>query len=134
MSIEMADGSLGTLSVTLGSVAEISRHRFTFRNLTAESNTQPYANSREPWTFSFGAESAETGITEALKQFEPLPEGYAGQFYRFHQALRDGTELPVTLADARATLEVIAGAYYSSEASEPVSLPIGPGHPKYETL
>jgi len=134
MSIEMADGSLGTLSVTLGSAAEISRHRFTFRNLTAESNTQPYANSREPWTFSFSAESAETRITEALKQFEPLPEGYAGQFYRFHQALRDGTELPVTLADARATLEMIAGAYYSSEASEPVSLPIGPGHPKYETL
>jgi len=134
MSIEMADGSLGTLSVTLGSATEISRHRFTFRNLTAESNPQPYANSREPWTFSFGAESAETRITEALKQFEPLPEGYAGQFYRFHQALRDGTELPVTLADARATLEVIAGAYYSSEASEPVSLPIGPGHPKYETL
>ena len=134
MSIQMADGSLGTMSVTLGSAAEISRHRFTFRNLAAESNTQPYANSREPWIFSFSTESAEARITEALKQFEPLPEGYAGQFYRFHQALRDGTELPVTLADARAALEVIAAVYYSSEAGEPVSLPIGPGHPKYETL
>ena len=134
ISLEMADGSLGTMSVTLGSAAEISRHRFTFRNLSAESNAQPYANSREPWTFSFGAESAERRITEALKGFEPLPEGYAGQFYRFHQALREGSELPVTLVDARATLEVIAAVYYSSEAGEPVSLPIGPGHPKYETL
>jgi predicted dehydrogenase len=30
MSIEIADGSLGTISVTLGSAVEISRHRFTF--------------------------------------------------------------------------------------------------------
>jgi hypothetical protein len=73
-------------------------------------------------------------MKEALNQFKPLAEGYAGQFYRFHQALRDGTELPVTLLDARATLEVIAGTYYSSQTSEPVVLPIGPGHPKYETL
>jgi predicted dehydrogenase len=134
ISIEMADGSLGTMSVTLGSAAEISRHRFTFRNVSAESSTEPYANSREPWTFAYGGEDEKTRITEALKLFKPLPEGYAGQFYRFHQALRDGTELPVTLADARATLEVIAATYYSSQAGEPVVLPIGPGHPKYESL
>jgi len=134
MSIEMADGSLGTMSVTLGSAAEISRHRFTFRNVSAESITEPYANSREPWTFSLSGENEEATITEALNQFKPLPEGYAGQFYRFHQALRDGTELPVTLMDARATLEVIAGTYYSSQTGAPVLLPIDPGHPKYETL
>jgi predicted dehydrogenase len=134
ISIEMADGSLGTMSVTLGSAAEISRHRFTFRKLSAESSTEPYANSREPWTFSFSDDHERTSVMEALSQFKPLPEGYAGQFYRFHQALRDGTELPVTLMDARGTLEVIAGTYYSSETGEPVILPIGPGHPKYETL
>jgi len=134
IAIEMTDGSLGTMSVTLGSAAEISRHRFTFRNVSAESNTEPYANSCEPWTFSFRGENEQTRITEALNQFKPLPEGYAGQFYRFHQALRDGTELPVTLMDARATLEVIAGTYYSSQTGEPVVLPISPGHPKYETL
>jgi predicted dehydrogenase len=134
ISIEMTDGSLGTMSVTLGSAAEISRHRFTFRNVSAESSTEPYANSREPWTFSFSGENEQARITEALKQFKPLPEGYAGQFYRFYEALRDGTELPVTLMDARATLEVIAGTYHSSQTGEPVVLPIGPGHPKYETL
>jgi predicted dehydrogenase len=122
------------MSVTLGSAAEISRHRFTFRNVSAESITEPYANSREPWTFSFSSENEQTRMTEALNQFKPLPEGYAGQFYRFQQALRDGTELPVTLMDARATLEVIAGTYYSSQTGAPVLLPIGPGHPKYETL
>ena len=34
ITMEMADGSLGTISVTVGSLAEISRHRFTFRNVT----------------------------------------------------------------------------------------------------
>ena len=134
MSIEMADGSLGTISVTLGSAAEISRHRFTFRNVTAESNTEPYGNSREPWIFSFQGEEQQRKITGALNQFKPLPEGYAGQFYRFYRALLDGVELPVTLADARAALEIVAGTYYSSQAGVPVSFPIGLGHPKYESL
>jgi predicted dehydrogenase len=134
ISIEMADGSLGTISVTLGSAAEISRHRFTFRNVTAESNTEPYANSREPWIFSFNGEEQQTRITEALSQFKPLPEGYAGQFYRFHQALLDGSEVPVTLADARAALELVAGTYHSSQTGEPVIFPVRPGHPKYNTL
>lgn len=48
--------------------------------------------------------------------------------------LLDGTELPVTLADARAALEVVAATYDSSEKNVPVTLPIGPGHPRYETL
>jgi len=134
ISMEMSDGSLGTISVTLGSAAEITRHRFTFRNVTAESNTEPYGNSHEPWIFSFQGEEQRRKISGALNQFKPLPEGYAGQFYRFYRALVDGTEVPVTLADARATLEIVAGTYYSSQASVPVSFPIGPGHPKYETL
>lgn len=134
ISMEMGDGSLGTISVTLGSLAEISRHRFTFRNVTAESNTEPYANSLEPWIFSFNSAGNEMQMKNALEHFTPVPERYAGQFYHFYQALRDGTELPVTLADARAALEVIAATYYSSEKNVPVALPIGPGHPRYESL
>ncbi|MBV8378865.1 MAG: Gfo/Idh/MocA family oxidoreductase [Verrucomicrobia bacterium] len=134
MALEMRDGSLGTISVTLGSLAEISRHRFTFRNLTAESNTEPYANSCDPWAFSFNARGNEKQVKDALEQFTPAPERYAGQFSRFYQALRDETDLPVTIADARAALEIVAATYHSSERNEPVTLPIGPGHPKYETL
>jgi predicted dehydrogenase len=134
ISMEMEDGSLGTVSVTLGSLAEISRHRFTFRNVTAESCTEPYANSLEPWTFTFNAVGNERQIREALEDFKPLPEGYAGQFYRFYHSLAAGGELPVTLADARAALGIVAATYYSSETKLPVPLPIGPGHPKYDTL
>ena len=134
MSVEMADGSLGTLSVTVGSLVQISRHRFTFRHLTAESNTEPYTNSREPWIFSYDAKGEGRRIAHTLEHFEPLPEGYAGQFYRFYRALEKGTELPVTLADARASLELVAASYYASQTNAPVRLPIAQGHPKYETL
>ena len=48
--------------------------------------------------------------------------------------LKEGTELPVTLTDARAALELVAATYYSSETNAPVSLPIGPDHPKYQRL
>jgi predicted dehydrogenase len=102
--------------------------------VTAESNTEPYANSREPWNFSFNATQNEAQMKEALTDFAPVPERYAGQFYHFYQALRDGTVLPVTLADARAALEIIAATYYSSEKNVAVALPIGPGHPRYGSL
>jgi predicted dehydrogenase len=130
-SLEMADGSLCSLSVTTGSTHQISRHRFCFSNLTAESNTQPYANTSDPWTFTGDSPEIDQQIQDTLACFEPLPEGFAGQFYRFHQALRDNIELPVTLADARASLELIAAIYYSARTRQVVSLPIGQDHPYY---
>jgi len=61
----------------------------------------------------------------------PLPEGFVGQFYRFHQTLQQGVELPVTLADARASLELITAVYHSAQTGQVVALPIGQDHPKY---
>ncbi len=130
-SLEMADGSLASLSVTTGSAAEISRHRFCFSGLTAESNTQSYRSTSDPWTFTGDTPELTEKIEECLASFEPLPEGYVGQFYRFHQALKHNTELPVTLDDARASLELITAIYYSAETGQSVDLPIGEDHPKY---
>jgi len=131
ISLEMADGSLATLSATLGSAAEITRHRFCFSGLVAESNSRPYSNSGDPWTFTGDTPEQEQQIAAALEQFEPLPAGWAGQFYRFYHALRNGAEPPVTLADARTSLELITAIYYSVQTGRDVELPIGPDHPKY---
>ena len=68
--------------------------------MTAESNTTPYDNTADPWTFTGDAPELEEQIEQALARFELLPENFAGQFYRFHHALQNGTELPVPLADA----------------------------------
>jgi predicted dehydrogenase len=130
-SLEMADGSLASLSVTTGSTVQISRHRFCFANLTAESNTKPYSNTSDPWTFAGDSPELREQIEETLARFVALPEGFAGQFYRFHQALQQGAELPVTLADARASVELITAIYHSAQTGRAVDLPIGQDHPKY---
>ncbi|NJN99418.1 MAG: Gfo/Idh/MocA family oxidoreductase [Anaerolineales bacterium] len=130
-SLEMADGSLASLAVTTGSTVEISRHRFCFSGLTAESNTQPYHNSHDPWTFTGDSPEIQACIEAILAGFQPLPERFTGQFYRYHYALSHHTELPVTLADARAALELITAIYHSAETGQPVELPIGQDHPKY---
>jgi predicted dehydrogenase len=127
----MADGSLASLSVTTGSAVEITRHRFCFSDLTAESNTQPYHNTHDPWTFSGDSPEIQAKIEETLIHFNPLPERFSGQFYRYYQALYTYTELPVTLADARAALELITAIYHSAETGQVVELPISPDHPKY---
>lgn len=130
-SLEMADGSLCALAVTTGSAQQISRHRFCFRNLTAESHTQPYSNTSDPWKFTGDSPEFQQRIDETLTRFIPLPEGFAGQFYRFYHALQDNSALPVTLADARASLEVITAVYYAAHTRQVVDLPIDRDHPWY---
>ena len=131
VSLEMADGSLASLSVTTGSSAQISRHRFCFSNLTAESNTEPYANTTDPWTFTGDSPEIERQIQETLTHFNPQPEGFEGQFLRYYQALQNNTELPVSLADARTSLELITAIYHSAQTGEVVELPLSKYHPKY---
>jgi predicted dehydrogenase len=131
VALEMADGSMASLGVTLGSAPEITRHRFSFSGLVAESNTRPYTNSGDPWTFVGDTPELTEQIDARLTEFEPLPEVYAGQFYRFYEALRHHTELPVTLADARVSLELITAMYYSAETGQSVALPLSTDHPRY---
>jgi predicted dehydrogenase len=133
ISLEMADGSLATSGVTLGSSEEITRHRFSFAGFVAESNTRPYTNSGDPWKFIGDTSELQKQIDEALAQFQPRPESYHGQFLRFAEALRDGTALPVELADARRSLELISAMYYSSATQQPVTLPIEKEHPTYNS-
>ena len=131
VSVEMADGSLCTLAATTGSAHEISRHRFCFANLSAESNTEPYRSSHDPWTFRGDTPEIDGRIEEALAAFEPELEGYAGQFARYHRALGSGAELPVTLDDARASIDLITAIYHSARTEAPVKLPLDTAHPLY---
>ncbi len=129
--VEMTDGSLASLAVTTGSPQEISRHRFCFSGLVAESNTLPYTSSHEPWSFIGDSPQKDAQIRETLQRFEPLPERFPGQFYRFYHALRTAAPLPVTLQDARASLELITALYYSVDTGQDVELPIDRNHPYY---
>jgi predicted dehydrogenase len=122
--IEVEDCAAIALEMSDGSVASLG-------GLVAESNTRPYTNSGDPWTFVGDSPELDDRIAATLAKFEPLPEHYAGQFYRFYDALRDGHDPPVTLADARVALELITAMYYSAETGQGMSLPIGTDHGRY---
>ena len=46
-------------------------------------------------------------------------------------AVNAGAELPVTLADARASLELLTALYWSASTGDDVDLPLDDAHPYY---
>jgi predicted dehydrogenase len=132
VSLDFESGALATLTATLGSVRELSRLRLAFEHLSAESGSSPYQPGSEPWTLEPASPAAAARIEAALEGFEPGPELYVGQFAAFHRALTEGREPPVTVADARAAIELVTAIYYSARTGERVDLPLGPEHPFYE--
>ncbi len=131
--VRMENGSLATLSLTLGSRQEISRLRFCFENVVAESTLEPYTMSRDPWTFTSNDEALQRLIDEALAEVKPTEDGYTRQFELFHEAVVTGGPLPVTLEDARRSLELVTAAYHSARTGLPAELPIGREHPLYRS-
>jgi len=131
LSLGFANGAFATSSVTLGSGEEMSRLRLCFRDLVAESARSPYNPGHDPWTFPHDDPAQAARIADGLADFVPLPERFPGQFYRMHAAVTAGGPMPVTLADARRSVELLTAVYWSSRTGEQVSLPIGPEHPFY---
>lgn len=131
LSLAFESGAFGTSSVTLGSREEMSRLRICFRDLVGESGRSPYNPGHEPWTFPHDEPAGAARIADALEDFLPLPERFAGQFHRLYHAVTDGGPLPVTLSDARRSVELLTAAYWSARTGEEVHLPIGPDHPFY---
>ncbi|MGO8330370.1 gfo/Idh/MocA family oxidoreductase, partial [Rhizobium ruizarguesonis] len=80
LSASSPKGSLATLSMTLGSRKEISRLRFCFKDLVAESIIEPYKMGRDPWTFVAGTEEHQARIDEVLAAYVPGEDGYTRQF------------------------------------------------------
>ena len=85
----------------------------------------------DPWYFKGKSLEIEAQIASTLAGFEPCAESFAGQFARIHASITGGRPLPVTLADARASLELITAIYHSAETGTAVTLPIARDHPKY---
>jgi predicted dehydrogenase len=133
LAVRMQNGSLATLSMTLGSREEISRLRFCFKDLVAESVRLPYTPGRDPWTFKAGDEAHQAKVDAALAEYEEHEDGYTRQFELFHAAIVNDTEPPVTLQDARNSLELVTAAYYSARTSQAAAFPIGREHPLYQS-
>jgi predicted dehydrogenase len=129
VALELADGSLATLSATLGSAAEISRHRFSFQHLSAESGTLPYDHTGDPWEITADSDEDQQRIDAALDGFDPGPASWPGQIRRLADALEAGEPLPVTLDDARASLELVTACYRSAATGDRIDLPLAADDP-----
>lgn len=113
-----ADGGLATMSVTLGSINEITRLRFCFEHVTAESSTDPYEPGNEPWRFDFASERVAADAAQVWADMPAARPGFEGQLSAFHHAVTTGEALPVTLDDARRALRLVSAWYQSSATGE----------------
>ncbi len=117
------DGGLASMAVTLGSVREVTRLRFCFERVTAESSTEPYEPGNEPWAFDWATPSDAAAADEVWAAMPEAPSGFGGQLAAFADALATGSPPPVTLADARRALELVEGWYHSARTGRTVDLP-----------
>ncbi|MCB1015950.1 MAG: Gfo/Idh/MocA family oxidoreductase [Acidimicrobiales bacterium] len=123
-----ADGGLVTLNATTGAAVESSRLVWHFEHVTIESATAAYDPGGPPWQFAFRSPDAEARAAEVWEGVEPAPTLYTGQLQAFVDALPGGP-LPVTLADAAATLELVTAFYTSARTGASVALPLDADHP-----
>jgi predicted dehydrogenase len=130
-SLVMRNGALVSLAATLGSHKEISRLRFCFEHVMFESSQKPYAPGDEPWQIIPASPEAADRIADALSGQRSVPSRFEGLMDAYHGALTTGGALPVTLADARQSLELVTALYHSAATGAAVHLPIGPDHPRY---
>ncbi len=151
VTFEHESGALSTMSVTLGSSIESTRHRFVYSDLVAESNTRAYSSSGDPWIFTPDRNDIAKSIETALASFDwksrnhvltsgktssagstlqgyTAPAGYEGQFTRFHTSLVRGDAFPVTLDDARNAIQLLTAMYYSAATGQFVVLPLPKTH------
>lgn len=129
--VTLASGALASLSVTLGAAEEISRLRFHFEGFTAESNLEPYKFGFDGWRFTARAKDKQAEINRVAGSLAPAKQGFAGQFLAFAEALDKGAPPPVTLADARRSIELLTALYRSARTRETVELPIPASAPDY---
>lgn len=130
-SLVMANGALAGLSATLGSQKETSRLRLSFENVTFESAQTPYAPGDDPWQIVPASPETASRIEEALAGHRFVPSGFDGLIGAYYEALASGSALPITMEDARRSLELVTALYHSAATSAAVALPIGRKHPNY---
>ncbi len=131
-SLSMESGALVSLAATLGSQRELTRLRLCFEEVTFESNEAPYAPGDDPWRIIPASPAAEARITAALAGHTPVAPQYEALLGAYYQALAHRAPLPVTLAEARQSLELATALYHSAATGTAVRLPIDSGHPAYQ--
>ena len=128
-----ASGAMATIANSLLSPRETSDLRFDTEAATIELS-HLYGYSDADWTFTPAAGRDDVG---PLWQADPgaLPSGHLAQFVPTYRAFAAGEAPPVTVADTRGTLELVAAIYRSSFTGAVVRAgEIAPGDPFHESM
>ncbi len=134
--IRFRDGSMASINVTSANQDDTSRLHFICERMSALSNDTPYATTQLPWTFT----SADPSVASRIQQVtrSPVTAGEANligvQIRDFITHLERGESAPVSITEARRSLEIVTGIYKSGLTGSPVELPIAASDPFYSQL
>ena len=130
-SLVLAVGALASLAATLGSQQRDQPASLLLRACDVREQPGALCARRRPLGDHSGFRCGAARIAEGLRDWSFVPSRFNGLMAAYHAALEGGAELPVTLADARQSLELVTALFYSAETGAPVTLPIDAAHPKY---
>jgi predicted dehydrogenase len=133
-SLSLENGALASITATLGSARPSARMRLCFQHVTFERQCYGAESSLlagEPWTFTCADASAASEIERIMGEDSSGRDGFAGQFSAFYDAISTGGPMPVSLQDARQSIELVSALYYAAETCQRVTLPLTASHPTY---
>jgi predicted dehydrogenase len=133
--VTFASGAVASVVNSVLSPREETYLRFDFERATVEV-THLYGYSDEDWRIT-PAPGCEAGVTAAWAASgeRGVASGHRAQFARVLRDLAEGTPPPVTPADTRRTMQLVAGIYASAFLGRPVRPgDLSPGTPFYRRM
>ena len=128
--VTFANGAVASVVNSLLSPREESYLRFDFEHATVEV-THLYGYGDDDWRITPAPGRDLAGRPEP----GGIPSGHAAQFREVLACLRAGRRPPVTAADSRRTLSLVAGIYAAAFSRRPVTPgQLAPGSPFYRQM
>ena len=126
------DGSLATSAANLSSKLEQTRFCFVFERVSVEGIVDMTRWEQPPWRFVPADPSDQDAIADTVAAVDTKREQFEAQFAALHDCLAHGHPAPVTLKDARRSVELLTAMYYSADHATEVELPLGVDHAYYD--
>ncbi|MEJ3748752.1 Gfo/Idh/MocA family oxidoreductase [Actinomycetes bacterium KLBMP 9797] len=132
--VTFANGAVATVVNSLLSPRETSYLRFDFRHATVEVS-HLYGYQDENWTVTAAPGHADAVAAAWAEGPSGVGSGHGAQYAALFDALAAGGPPPVTSADARSTLELVAAIYASAFTDQRVTRgSIGADSPFYTRM
>lgn len=127
----LESGVPASMTATVASADEITRLRLVFEHVTMESDHSPYNPGGAPWRILARKDSIVGDVGRIVSETKEYEHGFSGQLLEYYDTFIENTQPPVTLHDARASIELATAMHFSSRTGSEVVLPIGKQHPYY---